>query len=137
MTAQSSYQMFIQPWWKPRNLIGNIRIFVERGLHGYSRYDLWDYGDYTVHIMSEGLKDFKRDQYSFPASFDDPEDWDELLNEIVNALSVLDLYDEDIYQNWTCMKEYPEQEFKDRRKLIDCNREIAKKFFDQYDGMWW
>lgn len=129
--------MFSHPWWKPRHLLDNIRIFIKRGLYGYSRWDSWDFGNYIIHIMSNGIVDFKKDSWSYPACFEDETEWNEILNEITNALTVLDLQDEDIMKAWNIGDECPRKEFEDRQKLIEYNKQIAKKFFDWYDTMWW
>ncbi len=53
-------------WDNPRDLIDNIKWFIQRGKRGYSDRDLWDLQHYITGVMINSLKDLKGQLHGYP-----------------------------------------------------------------------
>jgi len=120
--------------WK--HPILNLKIFLQRGLRGYSTWDLWNFGDYVVSLNARGLKDFKKDCNGVPLPLKLNE-WDDILDEMIRAFEIVDKGDDDLIEKWDGKSPMLEKEMEERACLVEKQREVMKKFFDFYECLWW
>jgi len=75
----------LEKWFidNPRDLINNIDWFMQRGLRGYSDYDVWDFDDYLSKVIRDGLTNLKNNSNGHPGELKSMEEWQGILDEII------------------------------------------------------
>ena len=74
-----------------------IKWFFQRGMRGYSDYDLWDLHSYLAEFLVEALTDMKRKYVNngiYPFEVDDEYEWLKLLDEMIRGFQAIKEIDE-------------------------------------------
>lgn len=69
---------------KIKNLINEIKWFIQRGKRGYADCDLWDFHTYHARLMYNGLRDFNKMKHGYPAYLE-PGIWDDIISQIADG----------------------------------------------------
>lgn len=62
-----------------------IRRFLERGLRGYCREDLWNFDHFLSGFLTKALRDFKKQCHTYPNDLDDWATWQKILDEMIEC----------------------------------------------------
>jgi len=103
--------------------------FIERGLKGYSQYDLVDFNYYLAKMLSRALKDFRKKSYSIPARLTEKK-WDKILNDMQNGF--VKYLDMDYIEASNDVRDYV-REYGKKRKIVDKGLKLfAEHFYDLF-----
>ena len=109
-------------------------IFVypfQRMKRGYSDKDLWNLDYYLGNLIASSLEDFKKQTYGVPMDFDNSEDWDKVLDDMIFAFkrSTLDFFDLEEAE-----KDLSDEEVQENNQ----RQEKGFEYFNLYfSDLWW
>ena len=66
-------------------MIEDIKRFIERGLKGYCREDLWSWENFFSKLVSKSLREFKDSCHSYPSEDVTWEGWMAILDEMIEC----------------------------------------------------
>lgn len=66
-------------------MFNSIRKFFERGRKGYCYEDLWNWDYFFSKLIANSLREFKKNCHTYPNDIDDWEDWDKVLDEMIEC----------------------------------------------------
>jgi len=129
MKRKSQIGTFIgRRWWRhpqllklPYDIYREIRAFIHRGRYGYAPCDLWNFDSYLDDIIANGLRDFNKQNHSYPMG-DTSEEWGSFLMDVARAIE---------YSQWA-EREKPEEEDAAYDKKIAS----LHKLVDRWGSLW-
>lgn len=93
-------------WWRhwlnPRTYWCELRIFWQRGLRGYSWYDVMDLDAYVAHVIEGGCRKLARDHFGHPTNMTG-EEWTAVLLKLADGFKQPD-------DEWPDDPEWPSEE---------------------------
>ena len=102
--------------------------FIERGLKGYSQYDLVDFDNYLAKLLSKALKDFRKRSLGIPSQLTEKK-WDKILNDMQNGFTKY--LDMGIYESSSIADQV--KHYNKRRKIVDKGLKLfAEHFYDLF-----
>ena len=157
-----------RPWWKRywskakrkcrelKRAPRNIRWFFHRAREGWAPKDWWSLDYYLSKVISESLKDYRENHYSYPLTRDDGRNqqrWEAELDHMIKAFEMArkvadgtwtyipsDDWDQELYES---MKETDEEYESDNyhphtmtRKEARFMEEGMRKFMERYFHLW-
>ena len=66
-------------------MIRAIKRSFERFRKGYCYADLWQFDYWLSHLIANGLREFKRNCHTYPNDCDDWEEWQKILDEMIEC----------------------------------------------------
>ena len=66
-------------------MFSSIRRFIERGRKGFCNEDLWSFDNWLSGLIARGLREFKKNCYSYPNDIDNWDEWMSVLDEMIEC----------------------------------------------------
>lgn len=139
---ESIYWAIYRGWnyyWGPFALERNIRKFVERGLHGYSKQDTWSLDDYLTEIIIGGVTELSEATHGVPTEIAEQwggdhdgalAEWRLILNTIVEGFKANKRLSE--HEHW----EGGVRNYKLEGELVFKRDAGMKLFVRWFDALW-
>ena len=107
-----------------RNIPREMKWFFQRGLRGWSDYDVWDLDSYLNDWVPKAVKHLKSISHSHPVNLT-PEEWDKILMKIAEGFEA--------NQKW---KELDFKNITEAKKLEATFKRGMKLFTKYYNDLW-
>lgn len=111
-----------------KNLINEIKWFIQRGRRGYSDQDVWSFDYYLTDVISGGLRHLAKHHYGYPSKLTDKK-WVKILNSIADDLSKPYIANEDV--------DLPHDEWKKNLEEANKVQQKALKLFIKHFNNYW
>ena len=122
---------------KVRDIYWEIRYGFQRMFKGYDSVDTFDTFDKFIQRYTKILKEYRKHHYGFPMEFENSEEWDKIIDEMLYHLHYMDEetvtkeLEKDVPDNWTA---HGKSVYEVMRKHKDAFFELfSKYFYDLWD----
>lgn len=132
-------------WWFLRyglwrylsDILLHTKSFFQRGWHGWSPMDTWDFFGYLSTVIKEGLIHLKKYQHGHPGDLSD-EQWNKILDEMINAFALAEAISMDEREGYMPkLSEEKQRKYKCLRKEEnDGMRRGMNLFVEHFFALW-
>ena len=109
-----------------------LKRFWERGRKGYCYRDLWQFDTWLSATIARGLREFKQHVHTYPNDCDDWEEWQKILDEMVECFEEQSR-DIDNISGRDFMKAYKKRMDNKKKKLHRGLELLERYYYDLWD----